>query len=228
MSTIQTHVCFIYLILQFNWLIDHCRDKNCDSKSTKWINFNFLFNSGFQKDPNGKYEIRMKGTAIQLVGEYNIKGKILILPIQGVGNSNITMGKHKHFPSFLCHESLLMILFSLLQLQLIQIFWSNLLENQLQEMTNFIYNHKISVCHSQWTSSYSIWPISSTVIKCWAIIWICSWTKIGRMFSQKFVIQFSMHLVRFSKMFWKMFFQKCRITIYSKTRSQRINLVRKF
>lgn len=52
--------------------------------------------SGFQEKPEGKYEFRFKGPSLQLVGPYSINGRILILPIQGVGDSNITMSKFEY------------------------------------------------------------------------------------------------------------------------------------
>lgn len=47
--------------------------------------------SGFQKDPNGKYHLKAKGPHIYLVGPYQISGRVLILPIQGEGDNNITL-----------------------------------------------------------------------------------------------------------------------------------------
>ncbi|XP_055327032.1 protein takeout-like [Sitodiplosis mosellana] len=47
--------------------------------------------TGFQKDPNGKYSLACKGPALYLVGPYKISGRVLVLPIQGVGKSNITL-----------------------------------------------------------------------------------------------------------------------------------------
>lgn len=51
---------------------------------------------GFQKNPVGKYLLSVKGPALYLVGPYKISGRVLVLPIQGVGQSNITLG---NFPS---------------------------------------------------------------------------------------------------------------------------------
>lgn len=49
------------------------------------------FFSGFQRDPNGKYSLACKGPALYLVGPYKISGRVLVLPIQGAGKSNITL-----------------------------------------------------------------------------------------------------------------------------------------
>lgn len=47
----------------------------------------------------GKYSINVKGPALYLVGPYKISGRVLVLPIQGEGKSNITLGKHSEsFP----------------------------------------------------------------------------------------------------------------------------------
>lgn len=50
--------------------------------------------SGFGKDPTGKYEFRMTGPVLHLVGPYTISGQVLILPIQGKGHSNMTLCKY--------------------------------------------------------------------------------------------------------------------------------------
>ncbi|XP_030374331.1 uncharacterized protein LOC115623915 [Scaptodrosophila lebanonensis] len=46
---------------------------------------------GFGTDLAKKHELRMKSDAVSLVGPYNIKGKVLILPISGSGISNLTL-----------------------------------------------------------------------------------------------------------------------------------------
>ncbi|KAJ6635879.1 Protein takeout [Pseudolycoriella hygida] len=46
---------------------------------------------GFQKDKEGVYEIKLKGPVLYLIGPYKISGRVLILPIQGEGKSNITL-----------------------------------------------------------------------------------------------------------------------------------------
>lgn len=51
----------------------------------------FLAQRGFGPDPNGQYEMRLKGPLFILKGPYTIKGQILILPIQGSGLSNFTL-----------------------------------------------------------------------------------------------------------------------------------------
>lgn len=52
----------------------------------------FGFFSGFQKGLAGKYLLNVKGPRLFLVGPYKISGRVLVLPIQGVGKSNITLG----------------------------------------------------------------------------------------------------------------------------------------
>jgi len=47
--------------------------------------------TGFQRDLAGKYSLTVKGPALYLVGPYKISGRVLVLPIQGVGKSNITL-----------------------------------------------------------------------------------------------------------------------------------------
>ncbi|XP_037827501.1 protein takeout-like [Lucilia sericata] len=46
---------------------------------------------GFGKDLTGKHGIKLHSDYMSLVGDYDIDGKILILPIKGTGKSNITM-----------------------------------------------------------------------------------------------------------------------------------------
>lgn len=50
-----------------------------------------LSNRGFNEKLNGKYEIRLKGPHAKLSGPYRVNGRILILPIQGIGMSNLTV-----------------------------------------------------------------------------------------------------------------------------------------
>lgn len=57
---------------------------------------NFCF-SGFTDEIEGKYVVKLKGPVLRLVGKYKINGNILILPIQGVGDSNISISKLIHF-----------------------------------------------------------------------------------------------------------------------------------
>ncbi|TMW50183.1 hypothetical protein DOY81_004742 [Sarcophaga bullata] len=47
--------------------------------------------SGFGKDLTQKHEVVLKADQLDLVGDYKVDGKILILPIKGSGTSNITM-----------------------------------------------------------------------------------------------------------------------------------------
>lgn len=50
--------------------------------------------NGFKKDPEGnKLEIKIKIPLFQIIGTYKANGQILILPIQGNGLANITLGK---------------------------------------------------------------------------------------------------------------------------------------
>lgn len=68
-------------------------------KKEKKLDFNLKFNSfffgknfsGFQKEPAGKYMLKIKGPVLYLVGPYKISGRVLVLPIQGDGQSNITL-----------------------------------------------------------------------------------------------------------------------------------------
>lgn len=57
-------------------------------------NCSLLFSfRGFGPNPEGNYLIELKGPVLTLVGPYEISGRILILPIQGSGRSNITISK---------------------------------------------------------------------------------------------------------------------------------------
>jgi hypothetical protein len=50
--------------------------------------------NGFRKNPNGdKIEIRLKTPRLTITGPYKSQGKILLLPINGEGNSNLTLGE---------------------------------------------------------------------------------------------------------------------------------------
>lgn len=53
----------------------------------------FILCSGFQQNPEGRYLVNLKGPVLYLVGPYTISGRVLVLPIQGVGKSNITLGE---------------------------------------------------------------------------------------------------------------------------------------
>ncbi|CAO1387006.1 unnamed protein product [Diamesa hyperborea] len=47
---------------------------------------------GWEKDPRtSKFEIHANAPNLQLISKYRINGKVLILPIQGTGNSNMTL-----------------------------------------------------------------------------------------------------------------------------------------
>lgn len=63
------------------------------------ILFDLFESSGFQKNPAGQYLVNLKGPVLYLVGPYTISGQVLVLPIQGVGKSNITLGEFWATPS---------------------------------------------------------------------------------------------------------------------------------
>lgn len=49
---------------------------------------------GFGRDPSSsKYEIYARVPRLQLLANYNVTGRVLILPIVGNGRSNLTFGK---------------------------------------------------------------------------------------------------------------------------------------
>lgn len=49
--------------------------------------------SGFNKNPQGnKLDIRLKSPKIELQGPYKALGRVLLLPIQGDGICNLTLG----------------------------------------------------------------------------------------------------------------------------------------
>lgn len=48
--------------------------------------------TGFTRNmEGGKITLKIKVPALSLMGPYKINGKVLILPIQGIGQSNLTM-----------------------------------------------------------------------------------------------------------------------------------------
>lgn len=47
---------------------------------------------GFGKDIAKKHELQVDAEKLSLEGPYEIKGKVLILPISGSGKSNLTIG----------------------------------------------------------------------------------------------------------------------------------------
>lgn len=55
------------------------------------LTYSVIFYRGFGPDPNGQYEMRLKGPLFILKGPYTINGRILVLPIQGSGVSNFTL-----------------------------------------------------------------------------------------------------------------------------------------
>lgn len=56
-------------------------------------NLQFTKIGGFKKSPAGEYQISLKGPVLDLVGPYTISGRVLVLPIQGVGDSKIRLCK---------------------------------------------------------------------------------------------------------------------------------------
>lgn len=55
--------------------------------------------SGFNKNPHGnKIDIRLKSPRIELYGPYRANGRVLLLPIQGDGICNLTLGNFTHKP----------------------------------------------------------------------------------------------------------------------------------
>lgn len=57
------------------------------------IVLNFKIFSGFDKDPStSKFEIYGKVNRLALIGQYRIKGSVIILPVTGSGASNFTFG----------------------------------------------------------------------------------------------------------------------------------------
>jgi len=46
---------------------------------------------GFQKGDHGVHEIKLRGPVLNWIGPYKISGRMLILPIQGEGMSNLTL-----------------------------------------------------------------------------------------------------------------------------------------
>lgn len=57
----------------------------------------FWLCSGFQENPEGKYQLEFKGPVLTLIGPYTIEGRVLLLPIQGTGASNITIGRRTSY-----------------------------------------------------------------------------------------------------------------------------------
>lgn len=55
------------------------------------IYFNYTWRSGYNVDPSGKYEFSIKCPVLKLIGPYVISGQVLILPITGDGQSNMTL-----------------------------------------------------------------------------------------------------------------------------------------
>lgn len=49
---------------------------------------------GFDSDPaKSKFEIHVKFNRLEMLSNYNISGRVLILPIVGTGRSNLTFGE---------------------------------------------------------------------------------------------------------------------------------------
>lgn len=55
----------------------------------------FLIFRGFNKNAeNDKIDFKLKVPRISMISKYKISGRVLILPIQGEGRSNMTMGMY--------------------------------------------------------------------------------------------------------------------------------------
>lgn len=61
-------------------------------KYVRGINIWYSHWRGFGKDIAKKHELLFTADRLSLEGPYEIKGKVLILPIVGSGNSNLTIG----------------------------------------------------------------------------------------------------------------------------------------
>lgn len=60
--------------------------------------FDYIFSKGFTKDFDGKkIDITLKIPSTTLIGDYKLDGQVLILPIQGLGKCNLTLGNF-NFP----------------------------------------------------------------------------------------------------------------------------------
>lgn len=80
-------------------MILHRKNKLLSENNNKAI----IIFRGFQANPAGKYVLVVKGTGnpnLYLVGPYKISGRVLILPIQGEGISNITLGNGLNIKSY--------------------------------------------------------------------------------------------------------------------------------
>lgn len=51
------------------------------------------FDRGFTQNITGANEIHLKGNRLNLIGKYVLHGKILILPVVGNGDANVTICK---------------------------------------------------------------------------------------------------------------------------------------
>jgi hypothetical protein len=51
--------------------------------------------AGFDQNPSkSKFEVHLKLKRIEMLSNYNISGRVLILPIVGTGRSNLTFGEY--------------------------------------------------------------------------------------------------------------------------------------
>lgn len=51
---------------------------------------------GFERDPSkSKFEVHVQIPRIEMISNYNISGRVLIIPIVGTGRSNLTFGKSR-------------------------------------------------------------------------------------------------------------------------------------
>lgn len=53
--------------------------------------------SGFGKDLTGPHALYIGGDYVALAGKYEVQGRVLLLPINGAGDSNITLGTYYWF-----------------------------------------------------------------------------------------------------------------------------------
>ncbi|XP_046805082.1 protein takeout-like [Lucilia cuprina] len=47
--------------------------------------------SGFERDLSNKHEIKLQIPVIHMTGDYNVKGQVIVLPVQGIGKHDITL-----------------------------------------------------------------------------------------------------------------------------------------
>ncbi|XP_037827502.1 protein takeout-like [Lucilia sericata] len=47
--------------------------------------------SGFERDLSKKHEIKLQIPLIHMTGDYNVKGQVIVLPVEGIGKHDITL-----------------------------------------------------------------------------------------------------------------------------------------